>query len=207
MSVASREADRIIGLYDRHAAAYDRQRGRSLFERQWLDAFSGLAWTTGAILDLGCGMGEPIARYMIERGYHVTGVDSSPKMVRLCTARFPEQTWLVGDMRQLSLHQRFDGIIAFDSFFHLTPEDQRAMFPMFAEHAAEHAALLFTSGPQHGEAIGSFEGEPLYHASLDPDEYRLLLTANGFQVVAHVAEDQTCGGHTVWLARRVQKLR
>src|SRR5438105_4962657 len=131
MSVASREADRIIGLYDRHAAAYDRQRGRNLFEKHWLDRFLDLIRGGGAMLDLGCGMGEPIARYMIERGYHVTGVDSSPKMIRLCTARFPEHAWLVGDMRQLSLHQRFDGIIAFDSFFHLTPEDQRAMFPMF----------------------------------------------------------------------------
>jgi len=48
--------------------------------------------------------------------------------------------------------------------------------------------------------MGSFAGEPLYHASLDRDEYRALLNANGFDVVAHVAEDPTCGRRTVWLA-------
>ena len=60
---------------------------------------------------------------------------------------------------------------------------------------------MFTSGPAHGEAIGSYKGEPLYHASLDAAEYRALLNANGFEVVAHVVEDPDCGGHTVWLAQ------
>ena len=63
------------------------------------------------------------------------------------------------------------------------------------------AALLFTSGPRHGEAIGTFHGEPLYHGSLAAAEYRRLLNNNGFDVIANVAEDPDCGGHTVWLAR------
>ena len=60
---------------------------------------------------------------------------------------------------------------------------------------------MFTSGPSEGEAIGALEGEPLYHASLDADEYRRLLEVQGFETVAHVVEDPTCGGHTVWLAQ------
>jgi len=28
-----------------------------------------------------------------------------------------------------------------------------------------------------------------------------LLDAQGFEVVSHVAEDQECGGRTIWLAR------
>jgi hypothetical protein len=77
------------------------------------------------------------------------------------------------------------------------------MFPVFAEHAARSAALMFTSGREHGVAMGSFENEPLYHASLGPAEYRQLLAENGFEVVAQVFDDPGCGGHSVWLARRV----
>ena len=77
------------------------------------------------------------------------------------------------------------------------------MFAVFREHAAPSAALMFTSGRAHGEAIGEFEGEPLYHASLDPDEYRALFDQHGFRVVRHVAEDPACNGHTVWLAQRM----
>jgi hypothetical protein len=57
------------------------------------------------------------------------------------------------------------------------------------------------SGPSYGEAIGNYKGEPLYHGSLDGDEYRLLLDQNGFEVVSHVVEDPHCGHHTVWLAQ------
>jgi SAM-dependent methyltransferase len=198
----SSEADQIVSLYERHAQAYDVARGRSLFEKPWLDRFLSLLMQGTSILDIGCGVGEPIARYFIERGYVVTGVDSSPSLVAMCKARYPQQSWLVGDMRALALDQRFDGILAWDSFFHLSPDDQRRMFPIFGRHAAKHAALMFTSGPSHGVAIGSFEGDPLYHASLDPDEYRALLNQNGFAVVSHVAEYADCGGHTIWLAQR-----
>jgi len=75
------------------------------------------------------------------------------------------------------------------------------MFPIFRAHAGPGTALMFTSGSAHGESIGSYHGEPLYHASLSPVEYRTLLESNGFGLEAHVVEDPTCGGHTVWLAR------
>lgn len=194
-------SQQIAPLYERHAAAWDAARSKTLFEKAWLDRFLEAVPPDASILDLGCGAGEPIARYLIARGHGVTGVDTSPSLIRLAAERFGEHSWRVGDMRALDLGVRFGGIVAWDSFFHLTREDQRRMFPVFRAHAAPGAALLFTSGPEDGEAIGSFEGAPLYHASLAPDAYRALLDQNGFDVLAHVSEDATCGGHTVWLAR------
>lgn len=196
------EADNIIALYDRHAGLWDASRGRSLFESAWLDRFLASVPPDGTILDIGCGSGEPLARHFVEHGFHVTGIDGSEKLIALCRARMPRHDWQVADMRRLSFGRRFDGLIAWDSFFHLTYEDQRAMFPVFRAHAAPGAALMFTSGPEHGEAVGEFGGEPLYHASLDAKEYRTLLDANGFEVVDFTPEDPDCGGHTVWLARQ-----
>jgi predicted TPR repeat methyltransferase len=143
---------------------------------------------------------EPIAGYFIAAGYELTGVDSSPAMISLCRSRFPNRAWVVADMRTLVLDRRFDGLLAWDSFFHLRQDDQRRMFPIFRKHAAPNAALMFTSGPRAGEAIGTYHGEPLYHASLAPDEYRALLDQHGFEVVSHVSEDPGCGGRTIWLA-------
>jgi SAM-dependent methyltransferase len=199
------EADGIIDLYQRKAHAWARDRGlsNSLFEKPWLDRFRALLPAGGSVLDLGCGSAEPIARYFIEQHYDVTGVDSSSALIAICQARFPEQDWIIADMRRLSLGRQFKGILAWDSFFHLCPDDQRRMFPVFLKHAASGAALMFTSGPQHGEAIGSYQGEPLYHASLDATEYRSLLADHGFDVVSHVVEDPSCGRHTIWLAQLV----
>lgn len=146
----TKDAEQIVGLYERHAHAFDKGRNRALFEKGWLERFRALVPQGGSVLDLGCGMGEPIARSLIEAGYALMGVDSSSSMIALCESRFPAQTWLVADMQSLALARRFDGIIAWDSFFHLTPDDQRGMFPVFAAHAAPNAALMFTSGPSHG---------------------------------------------------------
>ncbi|MFO0891089.1 MAG: class I SAM-dependent methyltransferase [Isosphaeraceae bacterium] len=194
-------ADEIFGLYQRHAKEWDQGRGRDLFEKPWLDRFLSLLPPNASVLDIGCGGAEPIARYFIEAGHRVTGIDSSPALIDICRERFPELAWFVSDMRSLALGRRFDGLLAWDSFFHLCPEDQREMFEIFRRHAATRAALMFTSGPAHGEAIGSFMGEPLYHGSLSEAEYRLLLDRDGFDLVSHVVDDPTCGHHTVWLAR------
>jgi SAM-dependent methyltransferase len=199
----SSESERIVGIYQRHAAAWDRLRSPgSLFERLWLDRFLALLAPDASILDVGCGAGLPISEYLIDRGFAVTGVDSSGPLIDLCRSRFPDKEWVVADMRTLELGRRFDGILAWDSFFHLSPEDQPGMFAVFEGHAEAKCVLMFTSGPQHGSVLGEFEGEPLYHGSLDPDEYRALLEGIGFAVVDYVAEDPTCGEHTIWLARR-----
>lgn len=193
-------SETIIDLYERRALHYDRDRSRSLQERDWLERFLEYVRPPGEVLDLGCGMGEPIAAYLIGRGCRVVGVDSSPSMIALCRARFPDAEWHVADMRELALGRRFDGILAWDSYFHLDMQHQRAMLAWFAAHAAPGAALMFTTGGAEGESIGSYHGEPLYHASLAPGEYRRLLEQHGFVLRAHESADVACGDHTVWLA-------
>ncbi len=191
-----------IDFYRRlgHLWVAERRAQTLLFERVWLERFREYLKTGGSLLDLGCGPGEPLAAWFIGQGFHVTGVDSAPAMLELCRARFPAERWIDADMRTLSLGRRFDGILAWDSFFHLCRDDQRAMFAVFADHAAPGAPLMFTSGPADGEAIGSLYGQALHHASLSPDAYRGLLAETGFRELAHVAQDPQCGGHTVWLA-------
>jgi SAM-dependent methyltransferase len=195
-------ADLIVDLYRHHAEAWAAARGTKLAERAWIERFADLLGPGATVLDIGCGSGQPIARYLTDRGHPVTGIDAAPEMIALFRTNLPDAQAEVADMRSLKLGRRFGGLLAWDSFFHLAAAHQRRMFSVFRDHAEPGAPLLFTSGPAAGEAIGSLEGEPLYHASLDADEYRLLLGRNGFDIVAHTAEDPGCGGRTVWLARR-----
>ncbi len=192
----------VIHIYEANAAAFDRDRGRQLMEKKYLDVLlTHLTPEARRVLDVGCGTGEPIARYLIDKNCQLTGVDAASAMISICADRFPAMTWFVRDMRSLALGQRFDAIVAWDSFFHLTGDAQREMFAVFREHAAPRALLLFTSGPLDGVAMGEIYGQPLYHASLAPDEYRALLDANGFDVLIHTVIDPDCGHHTVWLAQ------
>jgi SAM-dependent methyltransferase len=189
-------------LYARHARRFDAFRTGSRMELPYLERIASLSPPSGAVLDLGCGSGEPIARFFVEKDYRVTGVDAVLEMLAICRERFPQMTWLREDMRRLDLAERFDVVIAWDSFFHLPPGDQRTMFETFRKHTAPGGVLLFTSGEAEGEGLGGdLFGDELYHASLDTGEYARLLGAHGYDVVLHRARDPDCGGHTVWIAR------
>ena len=110
----------------------------------------------------------------------------------------------MADMRRLTFDRRFDAILAWDSYFHLAHEAQRAMFAIFDAYATKNAVLMFNTGPDRGEATSTFtfKDEPLYHASLAPAEYRSLLDRTGFEVVDHITNDARSGGRTAWLCRR-----
>jgi hypothetical protein len=122
-------------------------------------------------------------------------------MLVLFRENLPRARAVHADMRGLELGETFDLILAWNSMFHLSVDDQRAMFATFAAHAHHRTTILFTTGPNAGEAFGNVEGETVYHASLDPEEYRGLLNENGFLTVDFVPNDPTCNGHTVWLAQ------
>ena len=82
-----------------------------------------------------------------------------------------------------------------------SPRSLPRVGPLPPGEGAPGAALLFTSGPRAGVALGALFGEPLYNAGLDSDDTRALLAAHGFEVVSYVPEDPTCGARTAWLAQ------
>jgi 2-polyprenyl-3-methyl-5-hydroxy-6-metoxy-1,4-benzoquinol methylase len=195
-------------LYARHAQRFARDRARSSMELPYLETAASLAPSPGTLLDLGCGSGEPLARYFIERGYDVTGIDIVEPMLEMCRTRFPQMTWLQADMRCLDIGARFDIVLAWDSYFHLPPDDQRRMVGTFRNHTAPGGIVMFTTGLTEGEAIGGdLFGDQLYHASLNTAEYARLLEDHGYEIVLHRPEDPECGGHTVWIARRRSQSR
>lgn len=199
--MSDRNKDNVIETYEKIADWYDKHRSRELFEKSYLDMAICRMPPNSKVLDLGCGTGQPIAEYFIEKGFQVTGVDGSKAQIEMAKVRVPGMKCFVSDMRQLDLHEKFDCIIAWHSFFHLPKDDQRAMFKIFEDHINHGGVLLFTSGPDEGEVWSDNGGEQLYHASLSPAEYTRRLNEHHFTVTAHNIEDENCGGATVWVAQ------
>ncbi len=192
----------LASLYAKHAISFDKARSRRLFERKYLDFVLERVGSQAHVLDVGCGTGEPLAKYFIDRGYRVTGIDFVDEMLEMCRARFPGMNWLKTDMRNLALNEAFDIVMAWDSFFHLSRNDQRGVLRRFREHTASRGILLFTSGPREGEEVGGeLFGDQLFHASLSPKEYRANLLGLGYEVLLYCEEDPECGGRTVWIAQ------
>ena len=189
-----------IDVYEKHASAWDEQRPTVFFEKKWIDRFIACLPPGGEVLDVGCGSGIPIAQYLLKQNFQVTGVDAAPAMVKISSSRFPQGKWLVMDIRSLHLPQKFDGIVGWDSFFHLDQAEQRLALDVFCRHLKQNGALLLTIGDKPGEVLGTVDGQQVYHASLDPTEYKEILTSAGFTDVTMVLCDKDCGDHSVLLA-------
>ncbi|MFC4270366.1 methyltransferase domain-containing protein [Sneathiella chungangensis] len=195
-------AKRTQDVYERNAARFDAERAKILFERNWLDKFLSHLPTGGHVLDLGCGSGDPIASYIIGQGYRLTGADASAAMLRLAREKFPKGDWRLVDMRSLELPERFDGIIGWDSFFHLTREEQRSVIPKLAAHLVPSGVLMLTVGPDDGEETGRVGDDAVYHASLSIDEYTAILASHDVTVIDFRVDDPDCGHHTILLAQK-----
>ncbi len=197
------ERQNVYKVYNKIAAWFSQNRPTALKEKKYLDDMLAQLPADAGILDLGCGAGDPILKYLISKNANVTGVDASSKMLEIAKANFPQTEFILQDMRELNLDKKFDAIIAWHSFFHLSIADQPAMFQHFEQHLNPNGILMFTSGTQHGEAWGMNGGENLFHASLNTTEYETILKKHHFQVLKYHANDPDCYGDTVWMARYV----
>ncbi|MCC1493763.1 class I SAM-dependent methyltransferase [Cognatishimia sp. F0-27] len=184
-------------VYERHAEGFDRHRSRAFFEARWLARFARDLPRGGRVLDLGCGSGQPISAWLIGEGFRLTGVDYAGAMLDIARRRWPDGDWRQGDMRFLDLPERFDGIVGWNSFFHLTPDEQRACLPRLAKHLGPGGVLMVTVGPMAGEVTGTVQGETVYHASLSPADYAASLEKAGMRMSAFLADDPDCAGHSI----------
>jgi trans-aconitate methyltransferase len=97
--------------YDPIAGEWGRERNALLFrERPYIDRFLELTVPGTHLLDLGCGVAAPITRYLLNRGYRITGVDASPAMLRLAQVNCPEAELIAGDMGTVELAGRYQEI-------------------------------------------------------------------------------------------------
>lgn len=89
--------------YDRIAERYYQEASAAYSEeRQQCLAFLVERLPAGAsVLELGCGVGLPIARLLAQR-FQVTGVDISARHIALACQNVPEATFLQADMTALS---------------------------------------------------------------------------------------------------------
>ena len=82
-------------------------------DRQLLDRFAASVRDLGPACDVGCGPGH-VARYLHERGVHVSGVDLSPAMVERARRLTPAVEFRQGDMTALAAPDgAWAGIVAF----------------------------------------------------------------------------------------------
>jgi cyclopropane fatty-acyl-phospholipid synthase-like methyltransferase len=183
---------------------------------QWHDAPRGFAarryvelllegLAPGArVLDLGCGTGEPVARYVAGRGFRVVCVDESAKMLEIARRVVPGAEFVRADMRGLTLEGTFAAAVAWDSVFHVERERHREIFRRLWALLDAGGRLLLSAGGSGAEGFTSeMYGRPFFYSGFEPAETVRLLTDEGFVVELCEVDDPSSRGHIAVVARKV----
>ena len=139
--------------------------------------------TSAKILEVGCGNGF-LTRYLLERGFTVTGIDTSNEMIRLARRRNLQRTTLETiDFFEYMTQEKFDGILAWDCFFHFPRIKQREIYSRVSDLLKSGGYLLFTHGDCDDEHYAEMMGENFYYSCLPKDEVMRLLKHAGLEVI------------------------
>lgn len=149
----------LIQLYNELAETY--AAGRHRFDiTPILEEFARLLPLGARILDAGCGAGEPVARYFVDRGDAVTGIDVSERMLALARQQVPEATLQRMDLRVLKFPpDSFDGLAAVYVVFHLPRAEHAALFAGFKRVLKPGGVLLLTLATREYTGQDEFDGE------------------------------------------------
>lgn len=166
----------------------------------FLEELAGKLPENAHVLELGCGFGR-MTRVLLDRGFQVTALDVSEKMIRLARDYVPEAVLVHGDASEFCSAETYDAVLAWDSLFHLPPERQRPMMERISALLKPGGILLMTSGMKEGYASGLMSGVMFHYSTLSQGEYRRILERNHL-VILKMIQDQPPEEHLVTFARK-----
>jgi SAM-dependent methyltransferase len=174
--------------YDRIASEFGAARTRLLpREQYYLEVLLEPLTTSGVILDLGCGTGQPIDSTLVFWGNYIVGVDESSAMLALAKEQLPSEEWICAKMQEVEIDRVFDAVVCWDSLFHLDRREHAAVLKKAHRWLRPGGRLLVSSGGQVDEAPHGFTdtmfGYEFFYDSLPPEHMLALLRETGFDVV------------------------
>jgi len=169
-----------------------------------LEDLASLLPSGAAVLDLGCGAGVPVTRWLADRSFAVTGVDVSARQLDLARKNVPAGTFLKADMTELTFApESFDAAVAFHSIIHVPRAEHLALLESIHRWLRPEGVFLATMSVSENE--GREEdwegwGAPMVWSHYDGEANVAMLRGVGFEI--QYAEPKTgpgTGDAETWL--------
>jgi ubiquinone/menaquinone biosynthesis C-methylase UbiE len=169
--------------YDKIAEEY--QADRHGFDHvKELEEFASLLPKNAKVLDVGCGAGVPVAKFLVDSGFEVVGVDFSENMLRLARKNMPQISFIRKDMTKLDFADNsFDGLTAFYSIIHVPREKHSLLFKSFNRILKPNGIMLACMGPDEWEATEDYYGTKMFWSQYSPEKSLRLVKDTGFEVI------------------------
>ena len=149
-----------------------------------LEKFASFLPKSAHILDVGCGAGIPTAKFLKQKGFDVTGIDLSDKMLNLARKNVPDSNFIKMDMNELNFSENsFDGIISVFALFHVPREKHYDILKQFFEILKPGGILMVNTGISESEGRSNFFGVPMFWSNYKPETTLTLVKNAGFSIL------------------------
>lgn len=181
----------------------ERSRDPAFIGKGWIDRLVAPLAAGASVLDLGCGDGQPIPRYLLDRGFAVTGVDAATSVIELVRTRLARGRWIKGDMRTVEVDGAFDAVIAWNSLTWLSHDDRALMARRAAAWLRPEGRMLFNAPADQDPSRKDYRDGSPYRFDLEATDYASAITDSGLRLIAHMDVDPACDDAGIWLAEKL----
>ena len=192
--------------YDAVSIRYDEHYGGESKYGPWLSELRERIPAGGAVLDLGCGSGLPVARNLTAAGFQVTGVDISAVQIRRARELVPQARFACADVAAITFSlASFDAVVSLFALIHLPLDDQPVVLGKIAAWLRPGGLLLVTTGywAWTGTEEDWLGGDaPMWWSHADVATYRTWIAAAGLSIDREDFVPEGDGGHALFWARR-----
>ena len=118
-----------------------------------VECFCDFLPKNGYILDLGAGTGVPFAKYFVEKGFRVLGVDISAKMIELAQKNVPQADFRELSMTELDYQNKFNGVFSNYSMLLLDPPSFKEVARKIVKSLKKHGILYLALNEPEKEEV------------------------------------------------------
>ncbi|HEV3398840.1 MAG TPA: methyltransferase domain-containing protein, partial [Actinomycetes bacterium] len=172
----------------------------------WLTQLRERVPPGGAILDLGCGNGVPLARDLAASGYQVSGVDLSAVQVERARQLVPAARFLHADATQVRFPpSSLDAVISLYALIHLPLDEQPSLLGRIGGWLRPGGWFLATTG--HRAWTGTEDGwlggdAPMWWSHADAATYRSWFQQAGLAITSEELVTESTGAHPLFWVHR-----
>jgi len=169
----------------------------------WLKRIDGRLQKGSRILELGCGMGVPTAKFLASR-YDYLGIDISDEQITRARKLVPQGRFKRADMGRLKFPVRsFEAILSFYAIIHLPLREQRPLLRRIYRWLQPGGLFVATLGL--GRWTGKekdWHGAPMFWSHVDRKTYRRWLSEIGFKIERETLIREGKSGHPLFFCRK-----
>lgn len=192
--------------YNRISKRYRNDRGvgpdsKSL--RPWLKAVDRSLSPRSWILELGCGMGVPVAKFFARR-HEYLGIDISDVQIQRARKLVPWGHFKRGDMAKLKFKPgTFEAVLSFYAIIHLPLREQKPLFKRIHKWLKPGGVFVAVLG--WGRWTGTeknWHGADMFWSHQDRETYSRWLKEMGFKIERQKLIREGKGGHPLFFCRK-----